>query len=291
MQVCHFTPADYAAEYRSQGYLRIRGGISDDFLAYLRTFVAELAKHRLAELAGKGNKEQALLEFPDDVDYPGELCDVVAEAAGLNRSTMLLSERHIKSYEADAKPNPTAHKDRYPSQVSVGLSISIPEASTLLLYTKDHVAPNPFNSAAELHASLLPDERPDVALADAEAVELDDADGDVLIFPGSATSHLRRNGATAIKLYLKFNDFGSDPLGEDPTTPVAARRHRLRPRRGFRPRCPVPIRARRPDTWSTSTPAGGGASAGGMYAETRSASRGAGSTLSGRSTGGPHSAS
>lgn len=218
MKVFNFDPTDHAADYEKQGYVHVRGGMSAEFHEYLRRYVERLAQHRLGALTGLGNKEQALLEFPGDVDYPAELYDVVAEVAGLNRSTMVLSERHIKSYEADANPNPTAHKDRYPSQVSVGLSISIPQDSTLILYPHDHVKPNPFNSAAELHASLLPTERPAVALKSAHEVELDDADGDVLIFPGSATWHLRRRGANAVNLYLKFNDFGSDPLGEDPNT-------------------------------------------------------------------------
>jgi hypothetical protein len=38
------------------------------------------------------------------------------------------------------------------------------------------------------------------------------------MFPGSTTWHLRRNAANALNLYLKFNDFGLDPLGEDPFT-------------------------------------------------------------------------
>lgn len=220
MKVFDFAPSDHAPTYRDQGWVHIRQGVSADFHAYLQHFVSELAQHRLAELAGKGDKEQALLTFPPEVEFPGELYDVVAEVSGLNRATMVLSERHIKSYEADADPDPVAHKDRYPSQVSVGLSISIPEDSTLLLYPWDHVAPNPFNSAAELRASLQPDEHPDKALAGARAVELDDTDRDVLVFPGSATWHLRRRGAGAVNLYLKFNDFGSDPLGEDPATEV-----------------------------------------------------------------------
>ncbi|MGE3285946.1 MAG: hypothetical protein AB7J32_07555 [Pseudonocardia sp.] len=218
MKVFDFAPADYAGLYQEQGYVHVREGVSQEFHEYLLDFVAELEKHRIGELKGLGDKEQALLEFPDDVDYPTELYDVVAEVAGLNRSTMVLSERHIKAYEADAKPEPTAHKDRYPSQVSVGLSIRIPEESTLVLYPHDHVKPNPFNSAAELARSLQPDEHPDVALKAAREVELNDHDRDVLLFPGSATWHLRRRGATAVNLYLKFNDFGSDPLGEDPGT-------------------------------------------------------------------------
>jgi hypothetical protein len=38
------------------------------------------------------------------------------------------------------------------------------------------------------------------------------------MFPGSTTWHLRRHAANALNLYLKFNDLGCDPLGEDPFT-------------------------------------------------------------------------
>lgn len=247
MKVFDFNPADYRADFEKQGYVHIREGVSSEFHEYLLRFVDELAKHRLAELAGKGNKEQALLEFPDSVDFPGELFDVVADVSGLNRETMVLSERHIKSYEPDANPQPVAHKDRYPSQVSVGLSIRIPQESTLVLYTDDYVSPNPYNSAAELWANLQPDEQPDVALADAREIELDDTDRDVLIFPGSATWHLRRRGANAVNLYLKFNDFGSDPLGEDPST-GALRAETLRALDAGDVDGLVPVRARRFDT-------------------------------------------
>jgi hypothetical protein len=248
VKVFDFNPAEFRMQYQNQRFVHIREGVSVEFHKYLQHFVEELAAHRLAELAGKGNKEQALLEFPEDVDYPGELYDVVAEVSGLNRSRMVLSERHIKCYQPDASPEPVAHKDRYPSQVSVGLSIKIPENSTLVLYPYDHVRPNPFNSAAELAASLQPDERPEVALRGARETELNDRDRDVLLFPGSATWHLRRRGAEAVILYLKFNDFGSDPLGEDPHT-AQLRAHTLRAlEAGDDMDALLPARSRRLDT-------------------------------------------
>jgi hypothetical protein len=55
-------------------------------------------------------------------------------------------------------------------------------------------------------------------LRGAREVEIDDEAGDVVMFHGSRTWHLRRNAAHAINLYLKVNDFGCDPLAEDPTT-------------------------------------------------------------------------
>ena len=45
-----------------------------------------------------------------------------------------------------------------------------------------------------------------------------DKPGDVTAFHGSAVWHLRRQSASTVIVYLKCNDFGSDPLGEDPRT-------------------------------------------------------------------------
>jgi hypothetical protein len=129
-----------------------------------------------------------------------------------------LSERHIQIYEANAAPEPPAHKDRFPSQVSMGFSISIPAESRLVLYPWSHRETNPFNTSAGLRRHLQPDELPERLLKDARELVLDDADRDVVMFPGSTTWHLRRHAANALNLYVKFNDFGLDPLGEDPFT-------------------------------------------------------------------------
>ena len=143
---------------------------------------------------------------------------MVADVAGCRRERLTLSERHIKAYDADAPADPRPHKDRLSSLVSVGLSIDIPQGSCIELYPRDDVWVNPHNVAGHL-LSALPDERqPEVTLAGKQPVRIADTAGDVVMFPGSAVWHLRRNSANAKNLYLKFNDFGSDPLGEDPTT-------------------------------------------------------------------------
>ena len=49
-------------------------------------------------------------------------------------------------------------------------------------------------------------------------MEIYDEPGDVMMFPGSAVWHLRRNSANTVNLYLKCNDFDCDPLAEDPST-------------------------------------------------------------------------
>jgi len=225
MKIFTFDPEDYRQRFAEQGYVHIKNGIDPQFLQELKAFAQRsLAATKLDQFAIKGKKEQSLYEFPEDVDYPAEIFDTVAHVCGLNRETMALSERHIQAYEANANPAPQAHKDRFPSQISVGFSIDIPAESTLVLYPYDHQEINPFNKAAALINSLQPDQLPDVALKTAREVELNDEDGDVVMFHGSTTWHLRRRSAGAVNLYVKLNDFDYDPLGEDP--PTESRRDR-----------------------------------------------------------------
>jgi hypothetical protein len=219
MKVFGFDPADYRETYSEQEWVHIPGGIDAGFFAELRDFAKrEFSQHLITGKAIGGSKEQALYEFPEAVSFPDHLFDVVADVCGLNRETMTLSERHIKAYDADAPADPVAHKDRLSSQVSVGLSIDIPEASALGLYPFEHRETNMFNVSAALRDSLAPDEQPEVVLKDAREVVINDQPGDVVMFAGSSMWHLRRNGIGVVNLYLKFNDFGSDPLGEDPLT-------------------------------------------------------------------------
>jgi hypothetical protein len=250
MRIFAFDPAEYRDQYAEQGWVHIKEGINDEFLAELREFTQQsLLATKLDQFAIKGKKEQSLYEFSDRVDFPDELFDVVASVCALNRETMTLSERHIQAYESNADPEPPAHKDRFPSQVSVGFSIDIPRESRLILYPYDHRELNPFNASAALRQSLQPHELPEVVLKSAREVEIADEPGDVVMFPGSTTWHLRRNAARAVNLYVKFNDFDCDPLGEDPSTPL--RRERtlalLSTRNGDRLGECVPLLSRRLD--------------------------------------------
>lgn len=227
MRIFDFDMTEARRTYAEQGWVHIAGGMDAEFLAHLRDFVAtDMAARKLDRFAIRGKKEQALYSFPPQTNYPDELFDVVAQVCGLNRQTMTLSERHIQAYEDDADPEPQAHKDRYPSQVSVGFSVEIPEGSELVLYPYDHRTVNPFNAAAALIRSLQPHELPETVLPHARPVRIADRPGDVVMFPGSSTWHLRRNSANTVNLYVKLNDFDCDPLGEDPTTPLR-REHTL----------------------------------------------------------------
>ncbi|HEY6428794.1 MAG TPA: hypothetical protein VIX84_16345 [Acidimicrobiales bacterium] len=204
--------------YARDGWVHIRNGVSPEFLSIAREAAARIAARQPLQGSGiKGAKEQFLFEFPESVDYGCQLFDPLARLAGLDRTSMTLSERHVKMYETDADPRPNAHKDRFSSAIAVGISVEVPPDSHLILYPHNDRFVNPFLSTG-LRDSLEPDQLPENTLQDAVEVEIHDAAGDVVVFPGSSMWHLRRNAAGTVNIYLKFNDFDSDPLGEDPST-------------------------------------------------------------------------
>jgi hypothetical protein len=248
VHVFGFDPSEYRERYARDGWVHVQGGVDPDLLSELREFASRrVHAHHVSGRGIGGKKQQAVFEFPAAVDFPDHLFDVVAAVAGLRRENMTLSERHIKAYDADAPADPPAHKDRLSSQVSVGLSIAVPAESHLVLYPYAHREVNPFNVSAALRESLTEEQLPENLLRGARELVIHDRPGDVMMFQGSSIWHKRRNGAGAVNLYLKFNDFGSDPLGEDPRTPrlreatLAALRDGDLSRR-------VPVSARRLDT-------------------------------------------
>jgi hypothetical protein len=214
----NFNPADYAKQFSKKGYVHIRKGVTDTFFDLLVKQVdAYLDANRLKEWA-IGNKQQSLYEFPDSSDYYDQFMQAVSAVCGLNPKRLTLSERHIKAYEPNANPNPLAHKDRYASQISVGFSVSVPPGSRLVLYPKDELWVNTYNTSARLRASLTEENAPETTLKHAAKVVIEDQPGDVMIFRGNAIWHLRENPANTTNLYLKLNAFNCDPLGEDPHT-------------------------------------------------------------------------
>lgn len=215
-----FDPNDYRDAFAAKGWVHIPRGTSDSLLDELRMMLQRSREHDpLRGQALAGEKEQHLFEAADMTAFLDDLFDVVSAMCGLRRDRMTLSERHLKVYDADANPEPHAHKDRFASQISVGLSIEVPEGSRLLLYPEVEREHNRFLTT-EHRSSLAPHERPEATLRDVDPVEIADAPGDVVLFYGSSIWHLRRNSAGAALLYLKCNDFDCDPLGEDPTTPI-----------------------------------------------------------------------
>lgn len=215
-----FDPAKYADAFARQGYVHIPGGVSEAFYRKLVQQVDDNMKSKKMKEFAIGDKQQAMYEFPDGADYAQELCENVGAVCGLKVDDLVVSERHIKAYDADAQPHPHAHKDRFASQISVGLSVHVRENSTLVLYPQDELDINPFNTSVQLRASLSPDRYPEPRLKQAKRVEIRDAARDVIMFRGHKIWHLRENPANTTMLYLKLNAFNCDPLGEDRRTPL-----------------------------------------------------------------------
>jgi hypothetical protein len=218
MRVFSFDPSEHRETFLSQGWLHVRNGVTPEFVEVMKEFVArELSDEKLQQFALAGKKGQGRFDFPPEVDFPGEMYDVIAEVCGLNRDSIALSERHINAYNNDAKPDPLPHKDRDASKVSVGLCIE-PADSEVVIYPGASRERNPYVSAATYYDSLPEDQKPENTLTEEQAVAIRDEPGDVVMFYGSEIWHLRRRSAGSVNLYLKFNDFDYDPLGEDPTT-------------------------------------------------------------------------
>ena len=218
MRFFEFDVQEVGRTFADQGWVHVRSGARAELVQYVEE-VVERAE-REAALSGRGihgQKDQFVLDFPPEVDLGAELFDVIAGVGGLRRESMTLSERHIKAYQSDAAEYPHAHKDRFASQVAVGVSVRVPPGSHLVLFPETDRSVNPFLSTG-YRDSLEPDALPEVVLRGAPEIEIHDEPGDVVIFPGSAMWHLRRKGAGTVNLYLKFNDFDADPLGEDPSS-------------------------------------------------------------------------
>jgi hypothetical protein len=192
--------------------------VTEDFYKKMVKQVEDtLATKKMKDYAFN-DKQQAMYEFPEGGDYVQEVCDAVAGVCGLRSDDVLLSERHVKAYDADASSEPDAHKDRFASQISLGLSVHVREGSTLVLYPYDELDINPFNTSREMRASLSADRYPEPRLKKGKRVEIKDSARDVIMFRGHKIWHLRANPALTTMLYLKLNAFNCDPLGEDRRT-------------------------------------------------------------------------
>lgn len=213
-----FNPADYAEQFAKEGYVHIRQGVTEDFYAKMAAQVEESLRSKTMKDYAFNDKQQAMYEFPDGGDYIEEVCQAVAGVTGLPAEEILMSERHVKSYDADAAAEPHAHKDRYASQISLGLSVHVKEGSTLVLYPYDELDTNPFNTSREMRTSLSADRYPEPRLKKCRRVKIKDAARDVILFRGHKIWHLRANPALTTMLYLKLNAFNCDPLGEDRKT-------------------------------------------------------------------------
>lgn len=211
-----FTPEAYADEFRAEGFVQIRNAVTPDFLDYARAqalHASPLRQRELPNLEIPSKKRQQLFDFPDNESLESVL-DALAALSNLDRTKLIISERHIKFYDVVAPPFPTPHKDRYASQIAVGIPLEVPRISRLVLFPMHGRNANVSGTAITWRDGY--DTKAPKQLTDAESVALDTRPNDIVIFCGSSIYHEREHAAGAIVLYLKFNDMGLDPLNENP---------------------------------------------------------------------------
>lgn len=220
MRVFSFTPGHYTNQYQERGYLHIAGGVDPVFFSYVMSRAQTLLDEgtTIDSWNVPGKKRQMLLDHSDDWTWLAHAFDCVAEVTGLQRAELTLSERHIKSYDALADPNPLPHKDLAASEVSVGIPLHVSKGSHLYLYPNDRLDMNTTGSARQYRNGLDEKDLPENALKNVVPVEIHDQPGDVVMFRGHSIWHERRNAAGTTVLYLKMNSMRLDPLGEDPST-------------------------------------------------------------------------
>jgi len=222
ISIFEFEPSDYADAYAANGYVHIPGGASPEFMRYAlhfaKTSLDAEADAGLCAWQITGKKQQFLMEFPENSDFPEGLHRSVETVAGLDVDRVTLSERHIKIYDLHAAASPPPHKGRMASEVTVGIGLRIPEASRVVLYPDRDRAMNLHQSTKEWRDSLDEADLPENALEGTEPVEIDMRDGDVVMFAGNSICHERTRPAGAWLLYMKLNAMRLDPICEDPRT-------------------------------------------------------------------------
>lgn len=213
--VFKYDPGEAREEFKTRGYVHLKDLLSEEFLTYLDAFYKEsLASDRNEQEDWKiyGKKRQYLFNFPSD-DAAIEFRDGMARLLGYDPDALTISERHLKVYDEDAMPWPAPHKDRAASSVSIGLPIHLPEGSTVCVFPELDFGPNP-----EERAVFMTDrDHPDLEhiYAKEKAVMLHESVGDLVVFLGSSIFHERVKAGGAAILYVKVNDDGRDPLGEN----------------------------------------------------------------------------
>lgn len=235
MKAFTFAPDLFVDEFRKNNYVLIKGGVTGDLLRFATQQLTDSRKSGRNELVAreiKSKKKQYLFDLPADPEFMAGLTTVIADLADLPIAEMTLSERHIMVYDDNASSVPPLHKDRFATQIAVGIPLEpCPDARVVLL---PHCARsvNPLDNAVycpptdELTArstakwNVCADSPAPTADANwnSTPVELDAQPGDVVIFAGSSIYHGRLSAAGSAVLYFKFNSMRLDPLGEDPAT-------------------------------------------------------------------------
>lgn len=210
-----YDPARMHPQLAEQGYAHLRGVLSEDFVETLRAFYRDsvaTAGREARDWKITGKKRQFVFDFPS-AEMAEEFRRGLAGLTGIDPARFTISERHLKIYDDAAAPWPRPHKDRAASQFSIGLPVHVPEGSSVCIFPGLDRSPNPGERAIFMDPQECPD--PEALYASPEAVLLNEQPGDIVIFLGSALWHERVRPAGTAVLYVKINDLGEDPLGEN----------------------------------------------------------------------------
>ncbi|WP_112322091.1 hypothetical protein [Oceanibium sediminis] len=215
MQVYKRDPADYHDELNTKGYAHLKDILGDEFVEYLKSFFARMMREATNESEDwkiKGKKRQFVFEFPSREEAL-ELRAGLARLTGMEVDKITISERHLKVYDDNANPYPAPHKDRSASHYSIGFPVHLPEGSTVCIFPDLDPGPNTEDRAV----FLTERDRPDLAqiYENENCIMLNEKVGDIVIFHGSSLWHERLRGAGTAVLYIKCNETGNDPLGEN----------------------------------------------------------------------------
>jgi hypothetical protein len=213
--VFNYDPSVMRRELKDRGYAHLKKILSDDFVADLKTFYQSVMGKDDAEIQDwkiAGKKRQFVFDFPSE-QTAREFRDGMTRLTGYKEGEFTISERHLKVYDAKADPFPAPHKDRSASQYSIGIPVIAPEGTSVCIFPDLEPGPNPSPRA------MFFAERPNPDLKNIyetqRTVLLNETVGDLVIFLGSALYHERVCAAGAAVLYIKANNWGEDPLGEN----------------------------------------------------------------------------
>ena len=210
----------YREQLDREGYVLLKDVLSASFMADLKGYL-ERSRSGQVEEYGKwrigGKKQQFLYDFPN-TGMAERFRNEIAALTGLKAETFTISERHLKQYDSDAPDYPAPHKDRGASKFSIGLPVYLgPETSVCVFPTLDRT-PN----SGERAVYITEQDHPGLKdiYASPEALPLHEELGDMIVFLGSSIYHERIRPRGTSVIYIKVNDEGFDPLGENIYAPV-----------------------------------------------------------------------
>lgn len=208
-------PANYRKQLERDGFILLKDILSGRLMNHLKAFHASTRAGAVQECGNwriGGKKQQYLYDFPSD-EVANNFRKGIAALTGMDENSITISERHLKQYDQRAPDYPAPHKDRGASRYSIGIPVYLgPETSVCVFPDLDR-APNMTDKAVFLTEAG----HPGLAgiYASSEALMLNEELGDVIVFLGSSIFHERVKPRGTAVLYIKVNDEGHDPLGEN----------------------------------------------------------------------------